>query len=547
MNKRLFLAMGLSLAFLIFWNQLGIYLGIIEVKEPQPEEQTTEQLTVTEEGGPQPPPQSDTPLPEPQEEAAEVVEIERQTITLTNNELEVQLDNEGGLVRSAHLKNFYASNMHEQTIQLVSGTRHFPGEILWSDGSTTANLRFEVTQPAENQVVFSHRGRDFDIQKTFTLDEGFQLGFRAEVTRSDNRDRKFYLVVGQGLQPVLPGEKLKPSFLDFGAINPKIMQAAWSQDGEHESEFLKQSKTGQMEGLLEDPDWVEWAGVKDNYFANVFVPTEPRTNVFAKTADIFPVPNQKPNQVPVVALEHEASADGFFFMGPMKDSVLKEIDPKLENLITYGWAGMLSKGLFLALKQCYALTGNWGWAIIILTILIRGLLIPLTIPGIKSSYKMRELAPDIEKLKKKYSGNDLETKQQLSQATMALYKEKGVNPFSSCITMLPQLPVFFAYFSLLRSSIYLRQTDWIFWVNDLSVMDSTYILPILMGATMFFSTMAMPMVGADPAQQKMMKIMPVVFSLMFIGMPAGLILYMITSNLFTLGQTHFFKWRYSRQ
>jgi len=546
MNKRLVLVLVLSFAFIMVWQQLGKYMGIVKVVEPVVEEQVAEQTESADpvaqaETAAEPQPQKE---PETSENAmptpVEVVEPEK--VRLENEQLYIDLDNRGAVAVHAHLKGFYNSSRQERNINLISSEKHFPGEVVLSNGSTLDRL-FKVTQASKNEAVFTYNDGNQKITKTFSLGEDFKLSCKVE---TEGLTQPFFLVVSEGLQPLLPGDKLTPGLLDFGAISPKIMHYAWSEEGDHESEVPKKKLSANtFEPVLEEEANVEWIGVKDTYFANVYVPNEAIRNLHIKKVERRLPQSDEVGIMPVIALKATNSVDGFFYMGPILESELEKADPRLADLLTYGWAGLLSKWLFIALEFFHNATGNWGWSIIILTIIIRIGLVPLTIPSVKSSYKMRKIQPKIEKLKLKYGGKDMESKQKMSQEQFKLYKEEGVNPFSSCLTALAQMPVFIAYFSLLRSSIYLRQADWMFWIEDLSVKDPTYILPIFMGITMFFSTLAMPMpTTGDPAQQKMMKAMPVIFSLMFLAMPAGLILYMITSNIFALAQTTILKWRY---
>ena len=542
MGKRVILAIGLFMVFMIFWNKLAVQMGLIQkVPVEKPAVETVENSQD------KPPVLEQKPVVEtanlPDVEPGEV--IERETILLENETSILELTNVGGLITRATLKDYYTESRTNKNITLVASGRYYPGEIVWENGGRTNEMMFKVAKPNQNQVVFTHQRGDLEIIKTYTMEDRFKLSCSVEVNGAAP-SQNFYFVVSDGLQPVLASDKLVPSFLDFGAISPKIMHLAWSESGDHEYKLPGKIDENQFQPVVKKEHPIEWLGVKDTYFANIFKPTEPTHNVFGQKQNLFLGNSDKPSAIPIVSLKAEQSVTGFFYIGPILENELAAIDPEISNLLTYGWAGLLSKWLFKALTFFHSMTGNWGWAIIILTLFIRTGMIPLTIPSVKSSYKMKKIQPKIEQLKKKHSGGDLESKQKLSQETFKLYKEEGVNPFSSCITALAQMPIFIAYFSLLRSSIQLRQAPWHFWIYDLSIKDPVYVMPILLGVLMFLSTLAMPMPGGDPAQQKMMKIMPVVFSLMFFAMPAGLVIYMITSTLFTLGQTHFLKWRYEK-
>lgn len=541
MQKRLLLSFTMIALFMVFWSMLGQKLGYAP-SSSAPEVETSDTEIATNEAV------TNESKYEPAEIAAAsgevptepVVEVALVTTVLENDHLRLKLDNEGGVIREASLSTYFRSIKKENNVNLVFAFDHFPGQLLFADDKGVPR-RYEVEQPDNHTVVYRHKAGNREIVKSYSLKDGFKL--RYEVKVSDGSG--FMMIVGEGLESVAPGEKLTPSLLSMGAINPKMMYFAWSEDGDHETENVGKQSRDSFEPLLEEDATIAWLGVKDNYFANVFLPDEPIRNGLASVKDVFLIGGEDPISLPIMAMKAEGSLSGSFYLGPIEESELLAADERLVNLITYGWAGMLSKWLFSGLNWFHGQTGNWGWSIILLTMALRLMLVPVTAPQMKSSLRMRKLQPKIEKLRQKFGGDDLESKQKLSQATFKLYKEEGVNPFSSCITGLAQMPILFAYFSLLRSSFYLRQADWMGWVQDLSIKDGTFILPVAMGVTMFLSTMAMPMPSTDPAQAKMMKFMPVMISLMFVFMPSGLILYMITSNIFTLIQNTILKWRYA--
>jgi YidC/Oxa1 family membrane protein insertase len=323
-----------------------------------------------------------------------------------------------------------------------------------------------------------------------------------------------------------------------------MMEIAWSKDGSHKSKRSTKFESNQFEPVLDQDEILHWVGIKNTYFCNVFLPDEPLNNIQVKN-NFKPMSSGKPQAVPVVGIRGGEQVVGTFYIGPLDKNDLQSVNSHLSNLVNYGYTGKLTEWMFIALEKIYSYVGNWGWAIVILTIFIRMVMFPLTAPSIKSGYKMRKIQPKLDAIKKKYSGKDMESKQKLSQETWKLYKQEKVNPFSSCITILPQMPIFIAYFSLLRTSISLRQSGWMFWINDLALKDPYFILPLIWGASMYLSQTMTPMPG-DPSQQKMMKYMPVMMTLLFITMPSGLVLYMVTSNLFQLAQTVLFKWRYDK-
>jgi len=542
MNKRFLLALLLCVSLFWLWQYVGLKAGFLK---PAPEtEPPVEQVMQPEDPVVSTQPE-DTKTPEPTEASAVETpapvqkEIPFQKVVLENDNLRVVFENQGGLVSQVTLKNYHQTAKGLRRVQLVGSGIHQPSEIMLENGDTTGSWMFEITRPDSQTVVFTGNQGSQQVSKKFHLDDLY--GLSLEVTTSGIPS--FYMVVSEGLQPVAPGEQLRPSLLSFGAINPKYSQVTWSQESKTKKKDVSKPDLTSLQPINDEDSVISWMGVTDNYFANVFLSERSVRNVFVKAGASLSEPQSKKQEYQdTVALQSDGAVKGMFYLGPLSEKVVENY-PKLENVISFGWAGLLSKGLFVLLKGCHNVLGNWGWSIIVLTLFIKLILMPLTLPGIKSSYKMRKLQPKIKQLRAKFSGDDLETKQKMNQEMFKLYKEEGVNPFGSCITGIVQMPIFFAYFSLLRSAFELRQAPWIFWINDLSGKDPSFVLILIMGATMYFSMQAMQM-SMDPMQERMMKFMPIIFTLFFIGMPSGLILYMITSNLYTLFQTYFFKRRY---
>jgi YidC/Oxa1 family membrane protein insertase len=232
-----------------------------------------------------------------------------------------------------------------------------------------------------------------------------------------------------------------------------------------------------------------------------------------------------------------------FFIGPKQFDVLRAIDTEMVKAINFGMFAFLVLPLLTALKWIYAYVGNYGWSIILLTILINLVIFPLRHKSVVSMRKMQQLQPQLKAIQDRYK--DLKVtdpaKQKMNTEVMNLYREKGVNPASGCVPMLLTMPVLFAFYALLGQAIELRGTPFMGWIHDLSQHDPYYITPLLMGASMFWQQKITP-TTVDPAQARMMMIMPVVFTGMFLRLPSGLALYYFTSNLWTIGQQYFTNW-----
>jgi len=220
------------------------------------------------------------------------------------------------------------------------------------------------------------------------------------------------------------------------------------------------------------------------------------------------------------------------YVGAKEYATLHSINPVLTNVIEYGWFTFAAKPLFSLLMWLHGIFGNWGWAIIGLTAIIRLVLYPLTYKGMVSMQKMKDLAPKMKELKEKYKGDP----QRLNAATMDMYKKHGANPLGGCLPMLLQIPVFFAIYRVLLNAVELQGAPWILWINDLSRMDTYYVMPILMGASMFLQQRMTPNNFTDPMQEKIMKYLPVIFTFFFITFPSGLVLYWFINNLFSIAQ-----------
>jgi YidC/Oxa1 family membrane protein insertase len=235
---------------------------------------------------------------------------------------------------------------------------------------------------------------------------------------------------------------------------------------------------------------------------------------------------------PIVYFDAQQTTNFSGYVGPKEYKTLDTIDPKLTNAIEYGWFTFASKPLFLLLSWLHGLFGNWGWAIIALTLIIRATLYPLTYKGMVSMQKMKNIAPQVKAVQAKYKSDP----QRMNKAVMDLYKKNGANPLGGCLPMLLQIPVFFAIYRVLLNAVELQGAPWMLWVQDLSRADSTLVLPILMGASMYYQQRLTPSNFTDPMQEKVFKFLPIIFTFFFLTFPAGLVLYWFINNLFSIAQ-----------
>jgi len=241
------------------------------------------------------------------------------------------------------------------------------------------------------------------------------------------------------------------------------------------------------------------------------------------------------NDSPQMFIHAKDSIELHGYAGPKEYKVLTALDDRLSAAIEYGWFTFIAKPMFSMLQYIYDYVGNWGWTIVIVTILVKIILFPLSHKGMVSMNRLKELAPKVKAIQEKYA-ND---KQKASMHMMQLYKDEGANPMGGCLPVLLQIPIFFAIYRVLLNAIELKGAEWIFWIEDLSLMDPYYVIPVLMGATMFLQQKITPNTIADPVQQKMFQWLPVVFTFFFLWFPAGLTLYWFVNNLVTVGQQYY--------
>lgn len=301
-----------------------------------------------------------------------------------------------------------------------------------------------------------------------------------------------------------------------------------------EENFQKISFESIADGDKDYPSYSNdgWVSMLQHYFLTAWVPQDgQRRELYARQLDqhlfaigsIVAAGEIAPNENKVVESQ--------LYVGPQDQRRLEYIAPNLDLVVDYGWLTFLAKPIYSLLAFLQGIVGNWGWSIVLLTVLVKAILYPISAAGYKSMAKMRDVAPRMKAIQEKY-GND---KQALNQAMMELYRREKINPAGGCLPILLQIPVFLALYWVLLATAELRGAEWIFWVKDLASPDSYLILPLLMVATMIIQMKLSPK-PADPAQAKVMMFMPIVFGVMFFFFASGLVLYWLTNNVLSIWQ-----------
>ncbi len=294
-------------------------------------------------------------------------------------------------------------------------------------------------------------------------------------------------------------------------------------------------------GPVTDSGNYTFAGLEDNFFAAVALPADSSTlEVRTYSDSVKSSGEDKPVPYVGAGLSTGTQNDLSLFVGPKDIDILKKVNPKLAQIIDWGFFGVIAKPLFLWLNYVKDhWTNNFGWAIIVVTLIINLALFPFRLSSLKSARKMQKLQPQIQAINAKYKNVGMRDpkKAEQNQEVMALYKREGVNPVGGCLPLVVQLPFFYAFYRVLSIAIELRHAPWL-WVPDLSSPESLpiHLLPIILIATQFLSQKLTPAAGVDPNQQKMMMFMPLMFGFMFYYASAGLVLYWLTGNLVGIAQ-----------
>ncbi|MFZ0746754.1 MAG: membrane protein insertase YidC [Terracidiphilus sp.] len=417
---------------------------------------------------------------------------------------------------------------------------------------TVSGAHSSATGPllAPCTLTFHYAQNDLDVVKTFHFDSSYVIGVDTQVRRNGSPVRALIAwPAGLGdMEEFLPSSQTRSPL-------PTPSQIVWSLDGKQDT-----TAAAKVSGNATFDQPYEYAALTDLYFAAVFLPDKPADATLVTLRNTVDLPSdlsnpnsqKKPNSVVGLAMG-ETNGDNLLrlYAGPKQLDVLKTIHtigadgkpdgPSLEPLIQFGWWTVIAKPLYLALRFLRNLLGpgpnNWGWAIIIITVIFNLVLLPTRFMMMKSSLKMMRIQPKVEALKKRYSHLKMNDPKRTEMNTemMALYKTEGVNMYGGCLPMLLQMPLFFAYYRVLLNAVELRQAHW-FWLTDLSMPDPLHILPALIIVTMFLVQFITPSPGMDPTQRRMMAIvMPIFMGFILWHYASGLALYWITGNIINLG------------
>ena len=541
MEKRVFLAIFLSFlvlaAYQAYFAPAAPPPGASDASAPPPGASPAAAATST------PPPATSpgTEAPPPVLTAAPIVaDTSARDIVVETDTVRAVFSTTGATLRSWKLKRYLEDGAPLELVPVeVPETYPRPFTLSTNDPAISKTLATAFFKPsAEGLSLGSAAG-------TLTFEYRDQSGLNARKTFEFQPEGKAYVLKVQASvdlagasRPVTLawGPGLGLGYSPDGSSNRYPVRAVQHRAGD--VEYLTAAnieEQGRYEGEL------LFAGIEDHYFIATVLPGSERVSVEYHPVTL-PVPNNTAGATRTFvsfSVSVPGSLSQRFFLGPKDFDILRDVEPQLVRAIDFGMFAALVVPLLLALKWINGFVHNYGWSIVVLTILINLVIFPLRHRSMVSMRKMQSLQPEIKSIQDRYAKYKLTDpeRQKMNQEMMALYKQKGVNPASGCVPMLLTLPVLFAFYAMLSVAIELRGAPFVGWIRDLSRHDPLYITPVLMGLTQFWQ-MRMTPTTADPVQARMFMMMPIVFMITSLWFPAGLVLYWFVSNLLAIGQQY---------
>lgn len=401
-------------------------------------------------------------------------------------------------------------------------------------GFTSAQTQYELASN-QNQLVVSLEGKNIDgliVKKEFHFTKGSYL-ITVNYTIQNQGSKEWTGYLNTQLLRSSPKED-KSSIFHVGSYTG----ASYSNPGIHR--YQKVNFTDMTKNNLDVDAKGGWIAMQQHYFLSAWIPNPNNESKFYTRATNGDFTIGAVSQPITLKPSDQKNISSQLYIGPEITSVLKSIAPSLDLTVDYGILWFLSSLLFSLMKAIYNVVGNWGWSIILVTVLIKLAFYRLSATSYKSMAGMRKLQPKLQALRERY-GDD---KAKISQATMELYKQEKVNPLGGCLPILIQIPVFIALYWVLLESVELRQAPFIFWIKDLASADPYHVLPLIMGATMLIQQKLNP-APADPMQAKVMMFLPILFTALFWNFPSGLVLYWIMNNTLSILQQWYITRKYS--
>jgi len=537
-NQRLLLFAALMFVLFLLWQN---WLEFQALKHPPPPVATMRTPDLTVPAAPGAPSGQDVPTAIATASGAGPQTLSGgQRVRVVTDLFEAEIDTMGGDLRQVGLRTYPDSiRQRDQPFLLLkdSGPELFiaqSGLVALNDGPAPNHYAPLVSEQAEYRLA--------DSQNTLEVRLNWSDPSGVKVTKVYTFQRGSFLVeLNQRVENGSASDWKGSQYRQFQRTPPKTSSSFFGSGvitytgavvSTPEQRYEKISFDDIAKQPLNQPVKDGWVAMIQHYFLGAWVPNPGETDTFytkAVSGNRYVVGmTGEAQRVPAGETRDFRTQ---LYVGPKLPDVLEKVAPNLQLTVDYGVLTIIAEPLFWLLKAIHAIVGNWGWSIIILTILIKLAFYKLSETSYRSMANMRRLAPELTRLKELY-GDD---KQKMNEAMMAMYKREKVNPLGGCLPILVQIPVFIALYWVLVESVQLRQAPFMFWIKDMSIPDPFYVLPLIMGVTMFIQQKLSP-APPDPIQAKVMMALPVVFTFMFLWFPSGLVLYWVVNNILSIAQ-----------
>jgi YidC/Oxa1 family membrane protein insertase len=467
---------------------------------------------------------------------ASTAAVQGERVTITTDVLKAEIDSVGGELRRLELLKHKDTQDPTKNVVLFdhSAERTYLAQTGLIGGAYPNHRTPFTVQPGPRsldsgndvKLVLTSEQGGVKLTKTYTFQRGsYLVDVKHDVTNVSGTPVAPSLYV-QLLRDggALPGDSKFYSTFTGPAVYTdadKFQKLAFDKIGSSKDSHATKSDDG-------------WIAMIQHYFVSAFVPPEkaPREIFTKKVDNLYAVGNILP--LGTIAPGATVSMDTKLYSGPQESETLLKVAPGLDLVKDYGWLTIVAKPIFWLMVQIHTYLGNWGWTIIVLTIMIKLLFFPLSAASYRSMGKMKLVTPKMTAIRERHKGDP----QKMNQAMMELYKTEKINPLGGCLPIVVQIPVFIALYWVLLASVEMRNAPWLGWIHDLASPDPFYILPVLMAVSMFIQTKLNP-TPPDPVQAKVMMFMPIIFSVMFFFFPAGLVLYWVVNNILSIAQQWF--------
>ena len=453
-------------------------------------------------------------------------------IEIKNNKLKLLINPRGGIIEYSELLDQKSDNSESGNVLLLNNSeilKYTAQTGLISAGQTNSKLpdhltTFSIADKASNQLVLIAKNGNVQLKKTIQLKENSNaINVRHEIKNLSDK------AVNIGLYFQLYRDSTPPEG-ESSFYNTYTGPVIYTKEGKFQKASFSDIEKSKQDHIKVANDG--WLGIIQHYYVVAWLfKNEIKREFYTRK-----LKNDKFSVGAIQLLEdiesnEERSVSNILYVGPQYQEVLKKLEEGLDLVVDYGVLTVIAKPIFWLLDKLHNIVGNWGWAIVSLTITIKLLFFPLTAASYKSMAKMKAVSPKIMKIREQHKDN----KMQLNNAMMDLYKKEKINPLGGCLPILIQIPVFIALYWVLLASAEIRDAPWVFWIKDLSEPDPFFILPVIMAATMFIQMKLNP-APPDPLQAKIMMAMPIIFSIFFFFFPSGLVLYWLVNNIVSIAQ-----------